>query len=63
MAADAAKPDTSEGEDDPYNSYWDNVAVQWIIDSDIGLTSFRGDRGLTVFARSFAKAAPMSGVR
>jgi hypothetical protein len=64
MAADGAKPNTQEeGEEGGYNSYWDNVAVQWVIDSDIGLTSFRSDRGLSVFARSFKTANPVSGLR
>jgi len=64
LAADAAKPDTSSGdEEEGGGSGWDNVAIQWVIDSDIGLTSFRGDRGLSVFARSFASANPISGLR
>src|SRR5262249_52289456 len=37
-------------------------AVQWVIDSDIGLTSFAGADGLHVFARSLASAQPMTGV-
>jgi alpha-2-macroglobulin len=37
-------------------------AVQWVIDSDIGLTSFAGADGLHVFARSLASAEPMAGI-
>jgi uncharacterized protein YfaS (alpha-2-macroglobulin family) len=38
-------------------------AVQWVIDSDIGLTSLSGADGLHVFARSLASAAPLAGLR
>lgn len=41
---------------------WDAMATQWVLLSDIGLTSFRGADGLTVFARSYATAKPMPGV-
>ena len=37
-------------------------AVQWVIDSDIGLTSFQGADGLHVFARSLASAKPIAGI-
>ena len=39
------------------------MAAQWVIDSDIALTTFQGANGLTVFARSYASAEPMSGVK
>ncbi len=35
-------------------------AIQWVIESDIGLTSFLGADGLHVFARSLASAAPLA---
>ena len=35
---------------------------QWVIDSDIGLTTFRGSGGLEVVARSLATAKPLGGV-
>jgi hypothetical protein len=41
---------------------WRGVASQWVIDTDIGLTSFQGGDGLHVFARSLSTAAPMGGV-
>ncbi|MFP5512000.1 MAG: alpha-2-macroglobulin family protein, partial [Alphaproteobacteria bacterium] len=41
---------------------WDALATQWVLLSDIGLTSFRGADGLTVFARSFGSAKPLPGV-
>lgn len=58
MAKDAAKKS-----DNQYEEEWTEVTAQWVVDSDIGLTSFRGGQGLSVFARSFASARPMSGLR
>ena len=37
-------------------------ARQWFVVSDLGLTSFFGDDGLTVFARSLTSALPLAGV-
>ncbi len=61
VATDAAK---KTGDDD----YGVRMATQWVVDSDISLTSFTADRasagtGLTVFARSYSRAEPLSGVR
>jgi uncharacterized protein YfaS (alpha-2-macroglobulin family) len=60
MAADSAKPktDDSSGDDDS-----GSVAAQWVIDSDISLTTFQGTNGMAVFARSYASARAMSGVK
>ncbi|WP_281262073.1 MG2 domain-containing protein [Azospirillum thermophilum] len=41
---------------------WSDLATQWVVVSDIGLTSFRGADGITVFARSYGTAKPMPGV-
>ena len=41
---------------------WDAKATQWFVVSDIGLSSFAGVDGLTVFARSLGTAKPMEGV-
>ncbi|MFD1627901.1 alpha-2-macroglobulin family protein [Azospirillum griseum] len=41
---------------------WNDIATQWVLVSDIGLTSLRGADGLTVFARSYATAKPLAGV-
>ena len=65
VAQDAAKATT-----DP-NDYGTQMAAQWVIDSDIALTSFQGANaangnqgpGLSVFARSYNDARPLSGVR
>ncbi|HTO40388.1 MAG TPA: alpha-2-macroglobulin, partial [Rhizomicrobium sp.] len=39
------------------------VAAQWVIASDMALTSFRGASGLSVFVRSFASAKQIEGVK
>jgi uncharacterized protein YfaS (alpha-2-macroglobulin family) len=39
------------------------IAAQWVIDSDVALTTFQGSNGLSVFARSYASARPLSGVK
>lgn len=56
MAKDKARNGATEDD-------WTPDAGQWIINTDIALTSFKAYDGLTVFARSFATAAPTSGVR
>ncbi|MCP5411286.1 MAG: alpha-2-macroglobulin family protein [Alphaproteobacteria bacterium] len=61
VASDAAK----KVDDDDYGA---QMATQWVVDSDISLTSFTADRaasgvGLTVFARSYSRATPLDGVR
>jgi uncharacterized protein YfaS (alpha-2-macroglobulin family) len=58
LAMDAAK---KTDQDNYY--YDDSIATQWIVDSDIALTTFQGASGLTVFARSYATALPLSGVK
>ncbi len=41
---------------------WDNWATQWIVVSDLGISTFVGRDGLTVFVRSFQSAEPKDGV-
>ena len=41
---------------------WEFRVTQWFVVSDIGLTSFMGEDGLTVVARSMEQAAPLAGV-
>lgn len=48
--------------DTPQPDGWMERATQWLIVTDIGLTSFMGTDGLTVFARSYGTAKPMAGV-
>ncbi|MEI9991886.1 MAG: alpha-2-macroglobulin [Rhizomicrobium sp.] len=57
IAMDAAQDETKD--------YYDEgtIAAQWVVDSDIAVTSFQGAGGLTVFARSYASAKPLSGVK
>jgi alpha-2-macroglobulin len=38
------------------------LATQWMVVSDLGLTTFSGDDGIHVLARSLATAQPLSGV-
>lgn len=59
IAKDAAQKD-SDSENDYENS---SIAAQWVIDSDIALTTFKGASGMSVFARSYATARPLSGVK
>ncbi|MDR0254036.1 MAG: alpha-2-macroglobulin family protein [Brucellaceae bacterium] len=42
--------------------FWASQATQWFLVSDTGLTTYAGEDGLNVFARSLATAKPMSGV-
>lgn len=41
---------------------WTARATQWFVVSDIGLSTFAGEDGLAVFARSLGSAAPLEGV-
>lgn len=59
VASDAADRE-SVGDTDQY--YWKGKAAQWVIDTDLGLTSYRGEDGLTVFVRSLAQATPEEGI-
>ena len=55
-----AKDKAREGGTD---DYWTPQAGQWIINTDIALTSFKAYDGLTVFARSFSGATAASGLK
>ena len=39
----------------------ENIATQWFVVSDLGLTAFSGHDGVHVFVRSLASAAPVEG--
>ena len=41
---------------------WNTRATQWFVVSDIGLATYAGQDGLTVFARSLSTAKPSAGV-
>ncbi len=51
--------------DDDYESYSNDyrpLPVQWVIDTDIGLTTIKGADGLHVFARALGSALPLAGL-
>nr|MBC8158424.1 alpha-2-macroglobulin family protein [Alphaproteobacteria bacterium] len=48
---------------DDDGSSWSARATQWLVISDVGLTTFSGADGLHVFARSLASAKAKSGVK
>jgi uncharacterized protein YfaS (alpha-2-macroglobulin family) len=41
---------------------WESRATQWFVVSDIGLSTYTGQDGLNVFARSLGSAKPIAGV-
>ncbi|TXH34772.1 MAG: alpha-2-macroglobulin family protein [Rhodospirillaceae bacterium] len=49
-------------QDQDGQSYWDAYATQWLVVSDLGLTTFSGGDGLSVFVRSLADATPIDRV-
>ncbi|HWA30285.1 MAG TPA: MG2 domain-containing protein, partial [Rhizomicrobium sp.] len=59
VAQDAAKAKADNSDDD----YSEQMATQWVIDSDISITTFQGANGLAVFTRSYASAKALSGVK
>ncbi|HTO28422.1 MAG TPA: PAN domain-containing protein, partial [Devosia sp.] len=46
---------------DEYSEYWDSVATQWFIVTDIGLTTISGDDGVHAFVRGLDDAQPIAG--
>ncbi|HLJ19377.1 MAG TPA: MG2 domain-containing protein, partial [Stellaceae bacterium] len=50
------------GDDDEDTGNDQALAVQWVIDTDIGLTTMSGADGLHVFARSLGSALPIPGL-
>ena len=51
---------TAEARDDRRDS-WELRATQWFVVSDIGLSTYTGQDGLNVFARSLGTARPIAG--
>lgn len=47
-----------KGEED--GEYWSDLATQWFIVTDLGLTSVAGDDGVHAFVRSLQTAAPLA---
>jgi len=60
LMARAAQPDETE---DQAQNYWDVYATQWIVVSDIGLSTMSGEDGLSVFVRSLETATPLNRVK
>ncbi len=46
---------------DEYSEYWDSVATQWFIVTDLGLTTISGDDGVHAFVRGLDDAKPIAG--
>ena len=57
IARDAAKAKDDDSDDSSER------AAQWIVASDMGLTTFQGSDGLSVFARSYATAKAVPNVK
>ncbi|MBP2234501.1 uncharacterized protein YfaS (alpha-2-macroglobulin family) [Sinorhizobium kostiense] len=45
------------------NQEWDARATQWFVVSDVGISTYAGTDGLSVFIRSLASAKPLGDVR
>ncbi len=58
IAQDAADKSSTEE-----NVEWKPKAAQFVVDTDLALTTFKGKDGLNVFVRSLRTAAPISGVK
>ncbi|WP_300616364.1 MG2 domain-containing protein, partial [Dokdonella sp.] len=43
------------------DEYWSDLATQWFIVTDLGVTSFAGDDGVHAFVRSLDTAQPIAG--
>ena len=53
---------TAQDSDDELDR-WEDRATQWILVSDLGITTFKSDNGLTVFLNSHMTTEPVSGAR
>ena len=61
LMASAYKPGGDEG-DDYDDSRWRDQATQWLVVSDLGLTTFSGSDGLTVAVHSLESGSPLNRV-
>jgi uncharacterized protein YfaS (alpha-2-macroglobulin family) len=61
MAWNSARP-PSQNDDDEEDQAGAGASGLWVIDTDIALTTFSGDDGLNVFARSLQSALPLAGL-
>jgi uncharacterized protein YfaS (alpha-2-macroglobulin family) len=60
MTADTDSRTRANGEDD--DDYYGQLATQWFIVSDLGLTAFSGNDGVNVFVNSLANTNPTAGI-
>lgn len=51
---------TARVKDDSNTEYWSDMATQWFIVTDLGLTTFSGDDGLHAFVRGLSNAQPVA---
>ena len=61
VAWNSARP-PSQNDDDDEDQSGSSASGLWVIDTDIALTTFTGDDGLNVFARSLQSAQPLAGL-
>jgi hypothetical protein len=52
---------TARVKDKDDSDYWSDMATQWFIVTDLGLTTFSGDDGLHAFVRGLSDAKPKTG--
>lgn len=57
-----AKPHDGTAIDNESAEAYENIATQWFVVSDLGLTAFTGKGGVQVFVRSLASAEPRTDV-
>ncbi len=60
VASSASKVEA--GSDEYNEDGYTELATQWVIVSDIGISAFKGIDGLTLFTRSLDSAKPVSGI-
>ena len=66
QSTDQADAEENEGrgeDEDEDEEGWRRVATQWLVMTDIGLSTYQGEDGLTVIARSLQSAEPLAGMR
>jgi alpha-2-macroglobulin len=62
VAWNAAQPPARSYEEEEEQNLRGAATGMWVMDTDIALTTFTGDDGLNVFARSLQTAQPMAGL-
>ncbi|WP_417912536.1 alpha-2-macroglobulin family protein [Candidatus Electronema sp. TJ] len=62
LVAERINPENPADDEEDYESRWEGRASQWVVVSDIGLSTYQGSDGLTVAARSLDTALPIAGL-